>query len=90
MFSKMTLMLVGITLLAVVNIVVLSVASSRYTSLESGGIAVVLVAPFQKVVTNSIRFACEIWGHYFFLVSAAKENDNLKKALNQATEKNNE
>ena len=45
-------MLVAITVLAVVNIVVLSVASSRYASLESSGIAVVLVAPFQKVVTN--------------------------------------
>jgi len=83
-------MIVGMAILAVVNIVVLSVASNRYASLGSGGIAVVLVAPFQKVVTNSIRFAGEIWGHYFFLVSAAKENDNLKKALNQATEKNNE
>jgi rod shape-determining protein MreC len=90
MFSKKTLMLVAITVLAVVNIVVLSVASSRYASLESGGIAVVLVAPFQKVVTNSLRFVSEIWGHYFFLVSVAKENDNLKQALNQATEKINE
>ena len=57
MFSKKTLMIVGMTVLAVVNIVVLSVASNRYASLGSGGIAVVLVAPFQKVVTNSIRFA---------------------------------
>jgi rod shape-determining protein MreC len=89
MFSKKTLMIVGITVLALINIVVLSVSSNRYASLGSGGIAIVLVAPFQKVVTHSIRFASEIWNHYFFLISVAKENATLKKALNRATEKNN-
>ncbi len=93
MFSKKTVMIVGIIVLIAANVVILSVTSRhRYPSYGSayglGRIAIFFVAPFQDFVTNSIRRVSGIWRHYFFLVSVAKENDKLKKALNHAIEKN--
>ncbi|MDL1968469.1 MAG: rod shape-determining protein MreC [Deltaproteobacteria bacterium] len=89
MFSKKMVMIVGAVALIVVNIIILSVNNSRYFSYGSGRIAIFFIAPFQKTVTNSVQFLKNIWGHYFFLVSVAKENDNLKKAINHAIDKNN-
>ena len=89
MFSKKMVIIVGAVALIVVNIIILSVNSSRYSSYGSGRTAIFFIAPFQKTVTKSVQFFKNIWGHYFFLVSVAKENDNLKKAINQATDKNN-
>jgi len=82
-------MIVGAIVLIVVNIIILSVNSSRYSSYGSGPVAIFFIAPFQKTVTQSVQFFKNIWSHYFFLVSIAKENDNLKKAINHATDKNN-
>ena len=82
-------MIVGMIVLIIVNFIALSVTSSRYPSFGSGRIAISFIAPFQEAVTHSIRFARGIWSHYFFLVSAAKENDDLKKLLSRAIEKNN-
>ncbi len=89
MFSKKMVMIVGAVVLIVVNIIILSVTSSRYSSYGSGPIAIFFIAPFQETVTQSVQFLKNIWGHYFFLVSVAKENDNLKKAINHAIDKNN-
>jgi len=89
MFSKKMVMIVCAVALIVVNIIILSVNSSRYPSYGSGRTAIFFIAPFQKTVAQSVQFLKNIWGHYFFLVSVAKENDNLKKAINQATDKNN-
>ncbi len=86
MFSKKMVMIVGAVVLIVVNIIILSVNSSRYSSYGPGAF---FIAPFQKTVTQSVQFFKNIWDHYFFLVSVAKENDNLKKAINHATDKNN-
>ena len=89
MFSKKMAITVGIIFMIIVNFIVLSVTDSRYPSFGSGRIAISFIAPFQEAATDSIRFAKSVWSHYFFLVSAAKENDNLKKSLNRAIEKNN-
>ena len=35
-----------------------------------------------------MRFIRDIWSHYFFLVTAAKENEKYKKVLSQANAKN--
>ncbi|MFC1858460.1 rod shape-determining protein MreC [Thermodesulfobacteriota bacterium] len=90
MFSKKTLMVVGVIFLVGLNIIVLSITSSRYQSSSAGKLAISLVAPFQKIVTFSIRFIKDIWYHYFSLVSVTRENENLKRALSQAIEKNNQ
>ena len=82
-------LIVGAVALIVVNIIILSVSSSQYSSHGSGRTAIFFIAPFQATVTNSVQFLKNIWGHYFFLVSVAKENDNLKKAINQAANENN-
>jgi len=89
MFSKKMVIIVGAVALIVVNIIILSVNSSQYSSYGSGRSAIFFIAPFQKIVTQSVQFLKNIWGHYFFLVSVAKENDNLKKTINHAIDKNN-
>ena len=89
MFSKKILMIVGMVVLITVNIIFLSVYSKhRYPDSGPGRIAISLTAPFQEVVTHSIRLVKGIWSHYFFLVSVAKENENLKKSLRHISEKN--
>jgi rod shape-determining protein MreC len=90
MFSKKMVMIIGAIVLIAVNIIVLSVSNRRYLSYYGPGrIAISLVAPFQEAVSSSIRFVRDIWGHYFFLVKVAQENDNFKKALSHAVETNN-
>ena len=72
-----------ITLIAI-NIILLSVSSKlRYSLFGPGRIAIPLIAPIQQSVSYSVRFVKGIWQHYFFLISVAKENDSLKKALSQ-------
>jgi rod shape-determining protein MreC len=89
MFSKKMVMIIGVIVLIAVNIILLSVFNRRYISYyRPGQIATSLIAPFQKASTSSIRFVRDIWRHYFFLVNAAKENDNYQKALNKAFENN--
>ncbi|MBU4287446.1 MAG: rod shape-determining protein MreC [Proteobacteria bacterium] len=89
MFSKKMVMIVGAVALIVVNIIILSVTSARYSSYGSGRVAIFFIAPFQEAIAQSVQFLKNIWGHYFFLVSVAKESDNLKKSLNYALDKNN-
>ncbi len=89
MFSKKMALAVGIIVLIIVNFIALSVTGSRYPSFGFGRIVISFIAPFQEAVTDSICFARGAWSHYFFLVSVAKENDNLKKSLSRAIEKNN-
>jgi len=82
-------MIVGVVVLLAVNIIFLSAASRRYSSYGIGRIAISFTAPFQEAVTDSIRFVKNIWRYYFFLVSTAKENDDIKKSLSLAREENN-
>ena len=89
MFSKKMVMIVGVVVLIAVNIILLSVFNRRYISYYGPGrIAISIVAPFQKATSTSIRFVRDIWRHYFFLVNVAKENEDLRKDLNRAFEKN--
>jgi rod shape-determining protein MreC len=91
MFSKKTVVIVGVVVLVAINIIVLSITSrKRLPAYGLGHAALPFVAPFQDGVTQSIRFLRGIWSHYFYLVSVAKENDQLKRDLGQATEKNNQ
>ena len=90
MFSKKMLLIIGAIVLIVVNITILYISGSRYRSFGFGRVAIFFVAPLQEAVTDSIRFAKGIWNHYFYLVSAAQENDNLKKKLNRAVSENSQ
>ncbi len=99
MFSKKIVIIVSLILLVFLNALVLFISvrhtnlpenSSREPSLGPGRLVISIVAPFQKAVTQSIRFVEKIWQHYFYLVSAARENEKLKKALDRAIENNND
>lgn len=85
----MVLIVGGIVLIAV-NVILLSVTSKRQSSFGLGRVGIYFVAPFQEIVTHSVRFARGVWENYFFLVSVAQENQALRKSLNQYVEKDNE
>ncbi|QTA93214.1 rod shape-determining protein MreC [Desulfonema magnum] len=88
MFSKRTMVVVGLIVLAAVCVTGLSV-SARQRHISCGaGIVMFFVAPFQDVRTYSVCFARRIWTHYFFLVSAAQDNDRLRKQLKDAVREN--
>ena len=83
-------MIVGVIILIAINIIILSASSRSYSSYyEPGRIAIPFIAPFQEAVTRSIRFVRGLWNNYFYLVTAAKENERIREALNQAVEENN-
>ena len=90
MFSKKMVLIVGGIVLITVNVILLSITSKSQSTFGLGRVGLSFVAPFQELVTRSVRFTRSIWGHYFFLASVAHENETLKKALNQSIEKNNE
>jgi len=90
MFPKRMVMIIGVVALIAANIVALSIDSRSYPSFGPGRFAISLVAPFQKAVTHSIRFARSLWDHYFFLVSVAKENEKHIQALRFNQQKNNQ
>ena len=82
-------LIIGVLVLITVNVILLSITSNSQSTFGLGRVGLSFVAPFQEIVTRCFGFARNIWQHYFFLVSAAHENDILKKSLNQFTEKNN-
>jgi rod shape-determining protein MreC len=90
MFSKKMVLIVGGVVLITVNVILLSVTSKSQSSFGVGRVGLSFVAPFQELITRTVRFARGIWGHYFFLVSVSQQNDDLKKSLNYAIEKNNQ
>ncbi|MBW2432615.1 MAG: rod shape-determining protein MreC [Deltaproteobacteria bacterium] len=90
MFSKKMVLIVGVLILITVNVILLSFSSKSQSTFGLGRVGLSLVSPFQELVTRSIRFARDIWEHYFFLVTVAHENENLKKSLNQFVGESNQ
>ena len=90
MFSKKMVLIVGGVVLITVNVILLSVTSKSQSTSAFGRVGLSFVAPFQEFVTRSVRFTREIWENYFFLVAVSQENQELKKSLNDAIEKNNQ
>ena len=83
------MVIVGIIFLIAVNITVIAIFSKqRYPSPRPGKIALFVVSPFQDAVATTLRFLRDVWSHYFFLVSAAEENDRLKRQLSLEIQKN--
>ena len=89
MFSKKMVLIVGVIILITVNVILLSFSSKSQSTFGLGRVGLSLVSPFQELVTRSIRFARNIWEHYFYLVAVAHENEDLKKSLNQFVGKSN-
>jgi hypothetical protein len=65
MFSKKMVLIIGVIVLITVNLIFLSATSKRNASFGLGYVAISFVAPFQELVTRSIRFARGIWEHFF-------------------------
>jgi len=90
MFSKRMLLVALVIVLVAVNITLLTI-TGKHTQAPSGlgrG-ALVIVSPFQKQFTAFFDSVKDTWNQYFFLVSKAKENQRLKKALGQSLEQLN-
>lgn len=85
MFSKKMLVITLVVAVLAVNAIILSVTSRRRDVANPvARYALALIGPVQKAVTGTLDFAGDIWRHYFFLVSAAREVDVLKKQLGRA------
>jgi len=83
--------ILGVIIFIAANIFFLTVSSrNRTSSFLPYRISLSLVAPLQEIVIRWIRFNENIWNHYFYLVTAAKENKQIKKALADAEAKLNQ
>jgi rod shape-determining protein MreC len=99
MLSRKMVVIVSLVLLFFFNVIALFISGRHYNSPQvsssghshgPGQYFIAIVAPFQKGLTQTIHFAEKLWSHYFYLVSVAKENEELKIALSKAIEKNHE
>ena len=90
MFSKKTVVIIGVFFLIVANILILSVISQRFPTSGPGGFTISVLAPFQEAIAGSSRFIKGIWRHYFNLILVSEENDQLKKQLARDQEMKNE
>ncbi len=90
MFSKKMVLIVGVVVLIAVNVIILTVNTKQaQPSYGLGRVTLSLLGPFQEIVTHTTRFFRGIWSHYFDLVSASMENEQLRQELNQALEDRN-
>lgn len=90
MFSKKTVVIIGVFFLIIANILILSVISQRFPTSGPGGFTISVLSPFQEAIAGTSRFLKDIWHHYFNLVLVSEENDQLKKQLARAQEMKNQ
>jgi rod shape-determining protein MreC len=95
MLSRKMVIIICLGLLFFFNVIALFVSGRHYYSQEVSSRGpeqyfITIIAPFQNGLSQTISFAERLWEHYFYLVSVAKENEELKLALSKAIEKNNE
>ncbi len=89
MFSKKTVVIIGVVFLVIANFLILAVVGQRAPSSAPGGLTITVLAPFQNAFSQSSRFLRDIWRHYFAMVAASQENDQLKQQLARADEMKN-
>jgi len=92
MFSKKAMVAAGAAVLIALYLIVFSFAYLRHASVGDAAIRAALfcVSPFQTAVSVTMKAMDDVWSHYFFLISVARENEELKKKLARASEKNNQ
>jgi rod shape-determining protein MreC len=89
MFSKRALMIIGLIVFFAASLTILILPHQPLDPESgSGGIVIGIVAPFQKITSNSIQFSKTVWRRYFALVSVSEENLRLKRLLAEAIEEN--
>ena len=85
MFSRKTLLVVGLLVLIMINALLLTINSRNpHNSYGLGRLALSVVAPLQDMVTGSVRTLRDVWFHYFYLVTVASENEKLQGDLGRA------
>jgi rod shape-determining protein MreC len=82
MFSRKMVVAIGLIVAVVVNLILLIVtAKYRDSSQPPSSFPITVVAPLQGFATHTLHTTRDIWRHYFYLISIAKENDRLKQEL---------
>ena len=89
MFSKKTVVIIGVVFLIIANFLILALVGQRRPSSAPGGLTITVLAPFQNAFSQSSRFIRDIWRHYFAMVAVSQENDQLKQQLARADEMRN-
>ncbi len=82
MFSRTTALMIGVVLFITMTFAIITVSSRDV--LPGNGVervAVILVAPFQKLVSNTSVWCTDIWNVYFSTASVALRNGELEKKL---------
>lgn len=88
MFSKRTVLILAGILLVTVNILLLAITTRRPLPVGIGGTMMAFAAPFQALATRVANAAEGVWRDYFFLVSIARQNQQLKEQLSQSLQAN--
>jgi len=91
MFSKKTIVIVGVLFLIVLNMIVFSLHLILKTSLGNTAtrITFYFISPVQGIIHSSLNFVDELWENYFYLVSVSRENNELRKKIAILTLQNN-
>jgi len=87
MFSRKTVLILAGILLLTVNLVMLAVTTRRPAASGLGRMRIAFVAPFQELATNVVKTVPASWWRYFFLVSVARENQQLLQQLAETQQK---
>lgn len=83
-------MIVGLLVLVALDVILLAIANRKpRPSFELGSVAISMVAPFQEVITHTIRFSGDIWENYFALATVARENRRLSATIDRYVETTN-
>ena len=91
MFSRRMVLAIAGVFFVFCCIILVSISERHPDATEEvGAVPISIISPFQDLVTGSMNAVRDVWRHYFFLVATAKENEQLKKMLSQAVERNNQ
>lgn len=84
MFSKRMILVAVVIVLVAVNVILLTITGKNVKAPAGlGRGALILIYPYQKQVTTFLQAVKDVWNRYFYLIGAAEENQQLKKALGQ-------
>ena len=85
MFSRKSVRILCVILLALINIVILSVSAKHphgYTKVDR--VVMAGIVPFQEGTTRGMLFCRRVWHRYFYLIGVREECDRLKRILAKA------
>ena len=88
MFSKKTVLILAGILLVTLNILLLAITIRRPAFYGLNRAMLAFAAPFQELASRSVTAAEAVWRDYFALVTAARENQALKRQLDQTLRQN--